>query len=120
MQIFLDLGVAPIISVIPVPALIPGIDNMEIDMSNNRKVEVFSAGYAVCEDVVRLVKASACRSCDVTVLDTNDIQVAQRAKALGISKVPAVVIDGVLAGCCAGSAVDIATLKAAGLGSPKA
>lgn len=66
-------------------------------MSNKRKVEVFSAGCPVCEDVIRLVKASACPSCDVTVLDTNDVQVAQRAKALGISRIPAVVIDGVLA-----------------------
>ena len=89
-------------------------------MSNKRKVEVFSAGCPVCEDVIRLVKASACPSCDVTVLDTNDIQVAQRAKALGISKVPAVVIDGALASCCAGGAVDLSVLKAAGLGSAKA
>lgn len=89
-------------------------------MSNQRKVEVFSAGCPVCEDVIRLVKASACPSCDVTVLDTNDVQVAQRAKALGISRIPAVVIDGVLAACCAGGAVDLAVLKAAGLGSAKA
>lgn len=88
-------------------------------MGNIRKVEVFSAGCALCDDVIRLVKASACPSCDVTVLDTNDVQVAQRAKALGIAKVPAVVIDGVLASCCSGGAVDIGTLKAAGLGTPK-
>lgn len=87
-------------------------------MSGKRKIEVFSAGCAVCEDVVQLVKASACPSCDVVVLDTNDIQVAQRAQSLGILKVPAVVIDGVLADCCTSSGVDIATLKAAGLGSP--
>lgn len=89
-------------------------------MSNNRKVEVFSAGCSVCDDVVRMVEASACPSCDVVVLDTNDVQVALRAKALGISRVPAVVIDGKLADCCAGGAVDAATLKAAGLGSAKA
>lgn len=85
-------------------------------MSNKRKVEVFSAGCPVCEDVVRLVKASACPSCEVTVLDTNDIQVAQRAKALGVSRVPAVVIDGKLADCCATGNVDVAALQAAGLG----
>lgn len=89
-------------------------------MSDKRKVEVFSAGCPVCEDVIRLVKDSACSSCDVTVLDTNAIQVAQRAKSLGISRIPAVVIDEVLAACCAGGAVDLAVLKAAGLGSPKA
>lgn len=87
-------------------------------MSNKRKVEVFSAGCPVCEDVVRLVKATACPSCEVTVLDTNDIQVAQRAKMLGVARVPAVVIDGKLADCCAGGAVNIDTLKAAGLGQP--
>lgn len=93
---------------------------LEMTMSDKRKVEVFSAGCPVCEDVIRLVKASACSSCDVTVLDTNDIQVAQRAKALGISRIPAVVIDGVMADCCAGGAVDLSILKAAGLGSAKA
>ena len=85
-------------------------------MSNKRKVEVFSAGCAICENVVRLVKASACPSCDVTVFDTNDIKVAQRAKALGILRVPAVVIDGKLVDCCAGGVVNEATLRAAGLG----
>ena len=85
-------------------------------MSNKRKVEVFSAGCPVCEDVVRLVKASACLSCEVTVLDTNDIRVAQRAKALGVSRVPAVVINGKLADCCATGNVDVAALQAAGLG----
>lgn len=88
-------------------------------MSDKRKIEVFSAGCTLCEEVVRLVRASACPSCEVSVLDTSDIQVAQRAKSLGISKVQAVVIDGVLAGCCAGGAVDVAVLKAAGLGAPK-
>lgn len=85
-------------------------------MSDKRKVEVFSAGCAMCDEVVRLVQASACASCDVTVLNTNEIDVAQRAKALGITKVPAVVINGILADCCAAGAADVATLKSAGLG----
>jgi len=42
--------------------------------------------------------------------------VASRAKSLGIRSVPAVVIDGKLAGCCAGRGPDEATLKAAGIG----
>jgi predicted thioredoxin/glutaredoxin len=45
-----------------------------------------------------------------------DTQVARRAKELGISSVPAVVIDGKLAACCAGRGVDIGVLKNAGLG----
>lgn len=87
-------------------------------MSNQRKVEVFSAGCPVCDEVVQLVRASACPSCDVTVLDTNNVQVAQRAKSLGISRLPAVVIDGKLADCCASGPFDLQTLQAAGLGQP--
>jgi hypothetical protein len=41
-----------------------------------------------------------------------------RAKSLGIHSVPAVVIDGTLAACCAGRGPDEATLRAAGLGQP--
>jgi hypothetical protein len=45
-----------------------------------------------------------------------DPKVASRAKALGIRSVPAVVIDGKLADCCAGRGPQEATLRAAGLG----
>jgi glutaredoxin 3 len=111
--------VTPNNRVIALLELIPGLTK-EINMNKQRKVEVFSAGCAICEEVVHLVKASACPSCDVTVLDTNDVQNAQRAKALGISRVPAVVIDGKLADCCAGGKINAATLKAAGLGQAAA
>lgn len=59
-----------------------------------------------------------CPSCDVAVLDMRDITVAQRAKALDVRSVPAVAINGQLAGCCAGRGVDEASLRAAGLGQP--
>ncbi|MGY2488211.1 thioredoxin family protein [Cupriavidus sp. CP313] len=85
-------------------------------MTAKRKVEVFSAGCASCDDVIELVKRTACPSCDVTVLAMTDISVAQRAKALGIRSVPAVVIDGEVAGCCTSRGVDEASLRAAGLG----
>ena len=65
-----------------------------------------------------MVRRSACPSCEVTVLDMNDPVVAQRAKDFGIKSIPAVVIDGKLADCCAGRAPDEATLQAAGLGQP--
>jgi hypothetical protein len=45
-------------------------------------------------------------------------EVAERAKRLGVRSVPAVAINGELAGCCSGRGPDIATLKAAGLGVP--
>lgn len=85
-------------------------------MTTKRKVEVFSAGCPACADVETLVKSLACLSCEVDVLDMHDMAVAQRAKALGVRSVPAVAINGQLAGCCAGRGVDEASLRAAGLG----
>ncbi len=85
-------------------------------MTTKRKVEVFSAGCSVCDEAVNLVQSIACPSCEVEVLDMQDPNVASRAKSLGVQRVPAVVIDGKLADCCAGSSPDEATLKAAGLG----
>ena len=87
-------------------------------MSAKRKVEVFSAGCPVCQEAVERVRALACPDCEVTVLDMNDPAVAARAKALGVSSVPAVAVDGKLAGCCAGRGIDEAALKAAGVGTP--
>ncbi len=87
-------------------------------MTTKRKIEVFSAGCGVCQETVEMVKRNACPSCEVTVHDMNDADVADRARQLGIRSVPAVVIDGKLAGCCVAGGVDEATLKAAGLGQP--
>ena len=85
-------------------------------MSANRKVEVFSAGCAICEETIALVKRIACPSCDVEVLDMHDEAVAARARELGVTSVPAVAIEGRLAACCLRSGPDEATLRAAGLG----
>jgi len=85
-------------------------------MTTKRTIEVFSAGCAACEDTIALVNRVACPSCEITVLDMHDATVARRAKQLGIRSVPAVVIDGQLADCCAGRGPDEAALRAAGLG----
>lgn len=87
-------------------------------MAETRKVEVFSAGCPACEEVVRLVQSLACPSCDVTVLDMHDPDVANRARGIGVRPLPAVVIDGQLATCCSGPGPNKATLKSAGLGQP--
>ena len=87
-------------------------------MDNKRKVEIFSAGCGCCEETIRLVKSIACPSCDITVLDMKRADVAERAKSLGVRSVPAVVINGELAGCCAERGPDEHTLRAAGLGVP--
>ncbi len=87
-------------------------------MTVKRKIEVFSAGCSVCKDAVNLVNKLACDSCEVSVLDMNKPEIAERAKTLGISSVPTVVIDGKLAECCAGKGPDETTLRAAGIGKP--
>ena len=44
-------------------------------MPNQRQVEVFSAGCPVCEVLIERVHDIACRSCEVTVLDMNDVRI---------------------------------------------
>lgn len=81
-----------------------------------RTVEVFSAGCTVCEETLRMIEEIACSSCEIQVLDMNDSVVAKRAKQLGVTAVPAVVIDGELLECCEGNGPDETTLREAGLG----
>lgn len=85
---------------------------------NKRKIEIFSAGCPVCDEVVSLVKSVACPSCEIEVLDMLDGAIATRAKQYGVRAVPAVVINGKLADCCAGTGVSEASLRAAGVGIP--
>ena len=81
-----------------------------------RKVEVFSAGCRVCDETIQLVRSIACPSCDISVLDMKDPNVARRAKALGVLSVPAIAVDGKLAACCSGRGPDEAALRLAGIG----
>ena len=87
-------------------------------MTNKRKIEIFSAGCPACEEAIQTVKRIACTSCETEVLDMGQAGVAERAKELGISRVPAIVIDGQLAQCCAPGGVDEQVLRAAGVGAP--
>jgi glutaredoxin len=84
-------------------------------MSIKRRVEVFSARCAFCNEVIDAVRREASPSCEVIVQSTLDSRVLARAEQLGVRSVPAVVIDGKLADCCTASdAVEL--LKKAGLG----
>ena len=80
-------------------------------MDKKRKVEVFSAGCALCEEVIDAVRREAGPSSEVIVRNMMDARVLARAEALGIRSVPTVVIDGISASCCAGKGVDIQVLK---------
>ena len=81
-----------------------------------RQIEVFSAGCVCCEEMIAVIREAACPSCEITVHDMRNRQVAERAQQLGIRSVPAVAIDGKLASCCEGQGPDLETLRAAGLG----
>ncbi|MFQ6008038.1 MAG: thioredoxin family protein [Candidatus Zixiibacteriota bacterium] len=89
-------------------------------MSPKRKIEVFTAGCPICDDAVTQIQAAACPDCEVTVYDLREgcstMECRDKAKKYGIKAVPAVVIDGKLAKCCAGQGINIDSLRAAGLG----
>ena len=87
---------------------------------NRRKIEVFSAGSAACEETIALNRRVACESCDVSILDMRQKGVAVRAKEVGIRSVPAVVINGKLADCCSTRGPQEQILRAEGLGVPLA
>lgn len=87
-------------------------------MSEKRRIEIFSADCPVCRSAIERVQEIACPSCEIAILDMRDDQIADRAEILGIRSIPAVVIDGQLADCCAGGGIDESTLKAAGVGQP--
>ena len=81
-----------------------------------RRIEVFSAGCPACEETIQLVRSLTCSACEIEVLDMHQPEVVAKAKGYGIHSVPAVVINGKLAGCCSGRGVDAATLQREGLG----
>ena len=82
-----------------------------------RKIEVFTAGCSLCDDAVQLVQDLACSSCSVEVLDMKDEAAQQKAREYGVTRVPAVAVNGTLADCCASGAIDGDTLRALGVGS---
>jgi glutaredoxin len=85
-------------------------------MATKPRVEVFSAGCVTCHEAIEAIRREASSASEIIVHDMKDIDVARRAKELGVRSVPAVVIDGRLAPCCSGRGVDIEVLKEAGLG----
>ncbi len=87
-------------------------------MSAKRKIDVFIAGCPVCKETIEMVNRISCLSCEVSFLDINSLEVADRAESLGIRSAPAIVIDGKLADCCRGRGPDEKTLRAEGLGKP--
>jgi len=80
-------------------------------MATRKKIEVFSAGCSACKETIELVHRIAGSSHEVVVHDMHKSEVAAQAKHYGVRSVPAVVIDGKLAGCCAGRGPDEHVLR---------
>jgi hypothetical protein len=89
-------------------------------MATKRKVEVFTAECPVCEPTVELVRKVACPSCEVIIYDlregciTNECR--DKVKLYGITRLPAVAVNGDLLDCCKVGAVSENDLRAADVG----
>jgi glutaredoxin len=81
-------------------------------MAAKKKVEIFSAGCSVCKETIEMVKRLA-GSNEVVIHDMNKSEIASKAKQYGVRRVPAVVVDGKLASCCAGRGPEEHVLRAA-------
>ena len=77
------------------------------------KIEIFSAGCKTCKDTIERVEKLASGQHEIIVHDMHQEEIASRAAQHGIRSIPAVVINGKLAGCCAGRGVDENVLREA-------
>jgi glutaredoxin 3 len=77
------------------------------------KIEIFSAGCHTCKQAIEMVEKLAGAEHEVHIHDMHQGEVARRATQHGIRSVPAVMIDGKLAGCCASRGVDEHVLREA-------
>jgi hypothetical protein len=85
-----------------------------------RKVEVFTSGCPVCAPVVELVNKVACPSCEVIIYDLNkgsDTNIGrERAREYGVTRIPAIAVNGKLLECCKLGTVSEQALLDAGVG----
>lgn len=87
-----------------------------------REIEIFSAGCLTCRtEIDRVRKIAEAEKVHVVVHDMQDDKVAERAKGLGVYRVPAVVITThgaagtrpthKLAACCTARGIDEAIIR---------
>lgn len=85
-----------------------------------RLVEVFTGGCSICETTVRLVKETACPSCEVRIYDLREgcatKECREKAERYGITAVPAVAVNGLLLDYCRRGPIDERALRNAGIG----
>ena len=63
---------------------------------HRKKIEIYSAGCSVCQEVEAVIRRIARADYDVKVLDMHQERVARQAARRGIRSVPGVVVDGQL------------------------
>jgi glutaredoxin len=83
-----------------------GIGNRNDMATIKHTIEIFSAGCSTCRETIDMVKKVAGPQHEVQVHDMQHGETAARAKTWGVRSLPAVVINGKLAGCCAGRGPD--------------
>ncbi len=77
------------------------------------KIEIFSAGCHACKQTIEAVRKLVGPEHEIHIHDMHQHEVASHATQHGIRSLPAVLIDGKLAGCCAGRGVDEQVLREA-------
>ena len=60
-------------------------------------VKAFTADCPLCKDAVRLARSVVRDHCDLLILDRKNQAAHKRAQLRGVTRVPAVVVDGQLA-----------------------
>jgi DNA-binding NtrC family response regulator len=82
-----------------------------------RKIEVFRS--SCCDEtLITAIRAAACPSCDIVVMDVTAAEVAERASQLGVHSLPAVAIDDELVCSPCECGPNLVKLRAGGLGVP--
>lgn len=85
-----------------------------------RKIELFTAGCAVCEPVVEMAKAMACSSREVIIYNIAQLcdkkEYLEKVRVYGIKALPAIAVDGKLLSCCKNKGISVDELKDARIG----
>jgi glutaredoxin 3 len=82
-------------------------------MAAKKRIEIFSAGCPACVETIEMVRRMAGSLHEVVVHDMHVPETASRAKHYGVRTVPAVIVDGKLAPCCASRGPDEQVLRSA-------
>lgn len=86
-----------------------------------KQIEIFTAGCPVCEPVVALVKETACENCEITIHNLSEKCESKicvsKMEEYQIKRLPAIVVNGRLIGCCKNIEITKDDLVNAGIGN---